>query len=447
MQILRKSCVFFTSICFLWSSIIANASVIRDTEIDYVMQKVTAPIFDAAQFEPNSVKIVILNNPTYNAFVMSGKRIYLHTGLILKAEHVGQLIGVVAHETGHIVAGHFSRNFDLMEDYYWQNLFGMVVGLAAAIASKRGDAGFAVTSATQSFAAHNMMKHRRENESSADAHSIELMNRAGISSKGLVELFEELLEISSYRSTSTDPYMRSHPLTQDRIMYIEPQVKESEHYHKELPVEWEDGFKRVQAKLRGFLSDEREIEQYYPEVEKDLYSRYAWSIAYFKQGDLKKSIKLIDGLIKEHPKDPYFFELKGQILFESGYVEESFPYFQKTISMLPEAPLPKLMYAHALVESSKKINYQLAIKVLSVIKRKEARNPFFWKLLSIAYWKLDKKGESALALAERAIVMRNAPEAVFNAKKALKYLDGNSQAAKKAKDILSFIAKHDKNKK
>lgn len=418
-------------------------SFIRDAEIENTIRGYAAPLFKAAGLEPSSIKIYLVNDNTLNAFVMGGQKIFINTGLLTRSNRPGQIIGVIAHETGHIAGGHLSRIEDAMKKSTAQTILAFVLG-GAAMLGGRGDIGSAIIMGGQQIGARTFLQYSRTQEAAADQAAMALLDKTKQSSKGLLEFMRLLAKqdrLSAYRQ---DPYMRSHPLSQDRINAILAHMKRSPYTGKPPPPAVMERYLRMKAKLQAFLNPiERTLNQY-KASDTRLEARYARSIAYYRRPDLDKALPLIDGLIGERPNDPYFLELKGQMLFENGRAAESLPYYERAVAILPSSALLRSELAQVQLEMNDPALLDMAVLNLTSALRSDGDSPFTWRQLAIAHGRKGNMGESALALAEEAILKGEKPAARYQAGKAERLLPRGSRGWLKAQDILEVAGKKDK---
>ncbi len=372
----------------------ANAqSLLRDTEIEETLREFTDPILRAGGLNPSSVDIYLVNDPSLNAFVTRGQNIFLHSGLILEADNPNQLKGVIAHETGHITGGHIVRSDYGNRSAYGAMLIAAGLGLAAILAGE-AEAGALVIGGSQQFGVLEALAYSRVNEAAADQYAFEYMDRTGQSSEGLIEFFENFRAQEVLSQARRYPYFRGHPLSADRIDALREKVRDSEHTGKTDTPEEIHKHKMMQAKLRGFLEGPQLVYSRFPLSDQSQYARYARAVANFKQADLKQAIKEIDSLIEEEPGNPYFYELKAQILYESGQGEASIAPAQDALDRKPDAPLLMIALAQSKMQTRDTGDYTRAVELLKAALQYEPNNAHAWRLLADVY---AAQGEDALA--------------------------------------------------
>lgn len=393
-------------------------TVIRDTEIEETIRSIADPLFSAAGLSPAEVDIYVLNDDTLNAFVAGGQNLFINTGLLLRAETPDQLAGVVAHETGHIAGGHLIRMAGTISKSGTTAILGALLGAAAAVAGAP-QLGTALLAGGLTLAQGNMLAFTRAQEQAADQAAVTYLASEKLPPTGLAEFFR-ILETQNLRITSdANAYYRTHPLTRDRIAFIDAQVDRSPYKGRKLGPEIDLAYARSKAKLDGFLKPPAQVLKRYSgdgEV-----ARYARAMA-LRDTDLPKSVALIDGLIKERPKDPYYLELKGQILFEAGKIKDSVPPYREAMRYKPDSALIRIGLARALVETNDAAAAEEAATVLREATRLEPRNAGAWRTLGIAEGRIGNQGESSLALTEFAVLVRNKRDAEFYRRRAEQYI-------------------------
>lgn len=413
----------------------AQASGIRDTEIELFLRKLADPLLVAAGIAPESVPIYILSDPTINAFVTRNNSMYIHTGLLIQADRPGQIQGVIAHEIGHIAGGHAVRMSDAYATASRPILVSMGLGLLAMIAGSP-DAGLAIMSSGQHIAQRTILRHSRIQESSADQAAVTYLTKIGRSGRGLLEMTEKFRHMEVLSAQNQNPYVRTHPLSSDRIASLSRRVAASP--YGDVPDTPEDifEFKMIQAKLWGFMNKPQITFRIYPQSNTSLPSLYARAIAHYRTPDIDKAVADVTHLLTVEPGNPYFNELMGQILFEYGRVEESIPYHQKSVELLPTAPLLHLNLAQAMLATEKKVYTDAAVKNLEQTIKFEKDNSFAWYLLAIAYARDNEKGKADLATAERYFYNRRLPQAAQFAIRARKDLKKGTPQWLRANDII-----------
>ena len=312
----------------------------------------------------SAVHVYLLGVDDINAFVAGGMNVFIYTGLLVRTQRPNQLVGVVAHETGHIAGGHLARVQEALRNATIESIIGMVLGGAASAMGGGGGAGILVGpgAATQS-----MLQYTRTMEASADAAAMTFLDKTHQSSRGLLEFFQILQQMEHTFYGKQNPYLNNHPLTESRIANVQAHVDHSPYSDVPDPPAWVVAHKRMVAKLIGYLYPVDQVLIRYPESDKSIYGRYARSIAYFRIGQLQRALPEIDSLIAEHPDDPYFQEQKGQILYQTGHGRESLVNYGKAVELAPDQPLIRMELAQAQLEQNDPTLIPAAIKEMKQV--------------------------------------------------------------------------------
>lgn len=409
-------------------------SLIRDAETENTIRAYATPIFQAAGLGGEDVHIYIVRDGQINAFVAGGQNLFMNTGLLFRSESASQIIGVISHETGHITGGHLSRLQDELKGATAIQILSMVLGAAAAVAG-RGDAGMAILGTGASVATANVLSFSRAQESAADQAGLTFLERSGYSAKGLLEFFEILSGQEMLSQARQSPYMRTHPLTRERIEAVRAATQRSRYTNAEVPAEFERMHKRIKAKLFGFVEQPARTFQTYKESDKSEAARYARAVAYYRVPDMARALPLIDGLIAEFPRDPYYWEMKGQMLFENGRVPDAVTTFTEAVRLLPTAPLIRVSLAQAQLELDRPAETRSALANLNAAVQTDRDHSLAWRLLAIAHGREGRVGEAALSLAEQAMVDNRLPDATQQAIRAQRLLPEGSPGWLRAQDI------------
>jgi predicted Zn-dependent protease len=424
---------------------------IRDAEIENYIRSLATPIWRAADIEPSNVTIVIVQSNVINAFVADGMNEFFYTGLLQLADSPEQLAGVIAHETGHIAGGHLIRGQESMRNASAEAILGMILAVAAGAAGGSSGAAAGALSGSQQIAERSFLSFSRTIESSADAAGMSFLDKAGISTRGMLEFFEKLAGQESLPADRQAEYVRTHPLTQDRIENVKEHLENSPYKDAKLDQKFYVMHDRMKAKLQGYLQPETALLRF---TDKDprITARYARAIALYRTSQVDHAIALTDTLIKDEPNNPFFYELKAQIQFENGRIAESVTNYKKANVLLTDSSLLRQSYGHALLETHDPALLDLAVQQLVESNRLEGRVPMTWHLLASAWGRkaeLTKdtqyEGTATYALAEEAVARGADKEAGQLAKRAMLAIPKGSPYWLRAQDIaLSTVPESDK---
>jgi len=411
-------------------------SLILDTEIENILRAYAAPIFKVAGLKSSDVQIYIVNDETLNAFVAGGQKLFVNSGLILNSENANQIIGVFAHETGHIAGGHLSRVHDALSKTKATSIIAMILGGAAAVATGRGDLGAAIAIGGQGTALRSFLAYSRTQEGAADHAGLGFLEKTGQSARGLLAFMNKLGDQELLSIAQQDPYVRSHPLTRHRIETVKNFISTAQHSDSAGPEDFDVMYARMKAKLYAFINPYAHTLQVYKESDRSLPARYARAVAEFRRPRLDKALAIIDDLIADNPHDPYFHELRGQMLFENGRNSGAITSYAKAVELLPDAPLIRLDLARAQLEAHDPRLLNPAIENLEIALSKDPDSARKWRFLAIAHGRKGDMGRSYLALGEEALNLRKPDVAKFQANRAKNMFPRGSREWLQAEDIL-----------
>jgi predicted Zn-dependent protease len=381
----------------------AAQSVLRDAETEALLNDMARPIVVAAGLSPGNVKVVLIGDRQINAFVAGGQIVYLNSGLIMAADNAGEVRGVIAHELGHVVGGHVLTGSAAASSASGISILSLLLGVAA-MAAGAGEAAMGVMAAGQQAAMGRYLTFSRNQEASADAAAVTFMRNAKLSGKGLLSFFgklrqEEYRLSSSY--TTTDPFQQTHPMSAQRQATLTADVTASPYYEVPTEPELEARFLRVKAKLYGFSQDPPSTLSKYPETDQSAPARYARTYAWHRGAYPQRAVEEVDKLVASAPRDPYYLELKGQVLLESGKPREALPALREAVKQAPDQPLIAALLGHALIATEDRSNFEEAKRVLKLAVARDEENPFAWYQLGIVYANDGDLSRAALATAQR----------------------------------------------
>ncbi len=450
MESLRKFVSFAAAAVFLASLLVPvqaraqGIGIIRDAEIENTIRTYATPIFEAAGIDPEAVTIRIVADQGVNAFVAGGQNLFLTVGLLLLAQNANQVIGVIAHETGHMARADLARGEEDRRNAMLESIIATVLG-AGAMASGQPGAGEAVMAGGAQVAQRQMLLNSRSKEASADTAALKYLDATGQSARGFADFLGLLQERERGAIGRQDEFVVDHPLTGDRMEFVRNQVSQSKFSDASEPAGYDEMLARAQAKLTGFLLPEEQVFDRYPQSDNSLAGRYAHAIADYRIPNLSEALPLIDGLIAERPKDPYFYELKGQMLFDNGRVREAIGPYTQAVDLLPDEPQIRVGLARAQLETNDPALNGAALANLDQAVQSDKQLPPVWDGLAVAYGRAGKIGLAALALAEKAMLYHQYNEARTQVARAEKLLPADSAGYLRAEDIKQVIKSRNKN--
>jgi predicted Zn-dependent protease len=415
-------------------------SLLRDAEIEALMREYTDPLLDAAGLAPADTHLYLVNDDGINAFVSGGQNIFINSGTITEAENPNQLKGVIAHEIGHIAGGHLSRSARAQGAAVGAMLATMGIGLLAAVAGAT-DAGAMVMAGSQQMGYASMAAHTYVQEAAADQAGVTFLERTGQSGMGSLQFFDKLRmrEVLRDRETGSfyGDFLRTHPLSADRIESLRRRVEASPYKDVTDSAEEMHAFEMIQAKIIGFQEPPNRVLRRYPADDTSQPARYARAVAHYRNGGLTPALTEIDSLIADEPENPFFHELKGQMLFESGKAEDSITPYREAVRLMPQSGLLHAGLGQSLVAANKPEHQDEAIQELKLAASLDRELPMAWYQLSIAYDRAGERELAELAVAEQSYAMGDYIRAREFARRARDGLDQSAMDWRRATDILA----------
>ncbi len=410
--------------------------VLRDDEIENFLRAISLPVFHAAQLSPDSVSLVLVGDDTINAYVAGGQNIFIYSGLIEKTDNVGELVGVIAHETGHIASGHLVRGQEAMEQASYQAMLSTVLGVAVGVFAGNGEAATGLTLGGSEMARRSFLRNSRTFEASADQAAVTYLHDNHLTAAGLESFLGKLSSQEVLLTSQQDEYVMTHPISQDRIRFIEEKV-ERETNVQDWPPEIKEGYSRIKAKILAYQHPEQ-INRVYGASD-TMAGNYAKAIAAYRTGDVALAKRLLDSLIEKEPSNPYFSELMGQILFENADIDGAIRFYRKAYDLRPQSGLIAMALGHALLEKNNPETNKEVIGILEKSRLIERHSPQLYRFLSIAYGRSGDNGMAQLYLAEEAMMNRDFVKAGQHAKAAQKTLPEKSSAWYRAEDLIRLV--------
>ena len=415
---------------------VAAQSILRDAETEALLQDMATPLIAAAGLDPKNVDIVLINDSSINAFVAGGQAVYIHSGLINEASSASEVQGVIAHELGHVTGGHAIGNGGA-KAAQGISILSLLLGAAAAAAGA-GEAAMGVFMAGQQAALGKYLAFSRAQESSADAAGMQYLSKAGISGRGSIAFFSKLQGMEYRRGFTRDAdseFYSTHPMTADRIATLQDSYERDPAWKKPDDSVIEARFQRIKAKLYGYLAEPNNTLAAYPRTMTGVPARYARAYAYHKEALLEKSMAEVEALLTSAPDDPYFLELKGQVLLEAGKPLDALASLRRATELTSNQPLIATTFGHALIATEDKGNFQEAERVLKAAVARDRENPFAWYQLGVVYAANGDLARAKLASAEQQVMSLQMPQALRSAEAAEAELPKGSADWLRAQDI------------
>jgi predicted Zn-dependent protease len=419
--------------------------VLRDTETEQLLREYTRPILRAAGLEKQNIQMVIINQGVFNAFVADGRRIFVNYGAILQSETPNQIIGVMAHETGHLAGGHLAKMREQMAQAQTQMIIAMLLGAGAMVAGAKGggsnsglsNAGAAMFSAPGEIIRRNLLSYVRQQEENADKAGVKFLNTTGQSARGMYETFKRFTDESLFASRGADPYVQSHPMPAQRVAALEELARSSPYWDKKDDPALQLRHDMARAKISAFMERQETVYRRYPMSNNSLPARYAHAISTYLHGDLRSALAQIDALIQQQPNNPYFHEVRGQALLEGGKPQEAIAPLRKAVALSNNAPLIEMLLGQALVATNNNAYTDEAIAILRAAVARESEAPIGYIQLAMAYGRKGDYAQADLASAQAAFLRGDAKTARDLASRAKTRFAIGTPGWVKADDIVS----------
>ncbi len=384
--------------------------IIRDAEVEQLLREYTQPILHTAGLAKQNVQVVIINDRAFNAFVADGRRIFVNAGALMESETPNQIIGVLAHETGHIAGGHLARMRETLAAATTQSIIALLLGVGAMVAAGRsggsdlGQAGAAAIAGPTQAIQNTMFGYMRAQEEQADRAGVKFLTATGQSPKGMYDTFKRLADQTLYQTRYANPYLQTHPLPSERVAALEGMARASPYWDKHDAPALQARHDLMRAKLVGFLERPDAVARRYPRSDTSLAARYARAISTYRFSDPRAALAQIDALIQAQPQNPYFHELKGQALLEAGRPAEAVAPLRHAAQLAPNPALIQIMLGQALIATHDRARVDEAVSILQAALTRESESPDAYSQLAMAYGQKNDLAHADLASAQAAFM-------------------------------------------
>jgi predicted Zn-dependent protease len=419
--------------------------VLRDAETEQLLRDYTRPILRVAGLEKQNIQMVIINDASFNAFVADGRRIFVNWGALMQSETPNQIIGVLAHETGHLAGGHLAKIREQLANAQTQMIIAMLLGAGALAAGSRSNnpssglanVGAAAVTAPGEMLRRNLLSYQRQQEENADRAGVKYLTATNQSPRGMYETFKRFTSESLFAARGADPYLQSHPMPSERVAALEELARSSPYWDKKDDPALQSRHDMVRAKISAFMERPETVYRRYPQSNTSLPARYARAIVSYRHGDLRVALAQIDALIQEQPANAYFYELRGQALLEGGRPAEAIAPLRKAVQLSHNAPLMEMLLGQALVASNNNAYTDEAIAILRAAVSRETEAPLGFSQLAMAYGRKGDYAQADLASAQAAYLRGDSKTARDLASRAKTRFAVGTPGWVKADDIVS----------
>jgi predicted Zn-dependent protease len=421
--------------------------IIRDAEIEQLLREYTLPILKAAGLAQQNIRVVIINDRSFNAFVADGRRIFINSGALMQAKTPNEVIGVLAHEAGHIAGGHLARMREELANATTESLVAMLLGIGALVAGARSGSGngaqigAAAISVPQNAIQNSLIAYIRTQEEQADRAGVKFLTATGQSPKGMYDTFKRLADETLYQARYIDPYLQTHPMPVERVAALEDLVKTSPYWDKKDSPELQLRHDLMRAKLYGFMDRADISGNRYPISDQSLPARYSRAIAAYRFSDPRGAQAQIETLIEAQPQNPYFHELKGQALLEAGKAAEAIAPLRRAVQLAPNPTLIEVLLGQALVESNDRSHLDEAVSILQAAVARDPESADGFTQLAMAYGRKGDAAHADLSSAQAAFTLGDYKTARLLANRAKGEFPVGAPGWVKADDIATYKPK------
>ena len=421
--------------------------IIRDAEIEQLLKEYTQPILRVAGLTQQNIQVVIINDRSFNAFVADGRRIFVNAGALLDAETPNQIIGVLAHEAGHIAGGHLARLREQLAAASTQSILAMLLGIGAMVAGGRSaggsssalsQGGMAALSGPTAAIQNSLFAYLRAQEDQADRAGVKFLTASGQSAKGMYDTFKRLADQMLYQTAYLNPYLQSHPLPSERVAALEGMAKASPYWNTKDSPTLQARHDLMRAKLFGFLERPEAVARRYPPSDGSLAAHYARAISALRFAEPRAAQAQVDALIHVQPQNPYFHELKGQMLLESGRPVDAVVPLRQAVQLAPNPALMQIMLGQALIASHDRARLDEAVTILQAALIHEPESSEAYSQVAMAYGQKNDLAHADLASAQAAYMRGDLKTAREIAARAKTRFPVGSPGWVKADDIASY---------
>ncbi|MBS3652166.1 M48 family metallopeptidase [Pseudaminobacter sp. 19-2017] len=418
--------------------------LVRDAEIEALVRDYARPIFKAAGLSKAGVEIILVNDQSFNAFV-AGRRMFINTGALLQAETPNEIIGVIAHEAGHLAGGHQERLRDQIARAQTMAIVGSLLGLGAIAAGAATDsrelagAGGGIMMGGGEAARRSLLGYQRSEETTADRSAITYLQATGQSAKGMLKTFERFQSALALSGTKIDPYRVSHPAPRDRIANLQALATASNYYDVVDPPALQQRHDMMRAKIAVYTQGQAGAARLLRKGGDGLAAQYGDAMATHLYGNLQSAVKKADALVKAQPKNPYFHELNGDVLMKANKPAQAAEAYRNAVRLDPaKSGLLRIALGQALIATGDPASLNKALTELEAGLERDRENPTGYRYLAQAYGQLGNIPEAELATAEGYYYSGAFQDAKVMAARAQSKMKRGSPGWVRAQDIINF---------
>ena len=421
-------------------------SIVRDAQTEQLLQEYARPLLHAAQIDPASIRIVLVDDRRFNAFIVDARHIFIHTGVFLDSESPAEIMGVLAHEIGHIKGGHLAHAHSSLDDARFVAMLSALIGVAALATGANansdslvgGGAGLAASSGN--FGQRLFLAHRRLQEETADRIALQLLGQAGLPTSGLTNILNRLARRERYAGAQADPYLRSHPASSERLRNLtHGAAREKARPAADLTA-LQQRHDLVRAKIKAYTGRPGSAARAFFPSDKSLAADYGRAILAMRRGEISAARTALDGLVKHAPQNPYFRELLGQLHLQAGNADIAIASFREALQLSPDEPQLRAALGSALLARGRGPDIDEAITLLSRAVTQDQNLPASWRQLAIALNRAGRALEATLATSRSLLASGDIAGAKFHAARVREEATRGDRLWLRADDILALGA-------
>lgn len=418
-------------------------AIVRDAEIESLLKDYASPIFKVAGLQSKGIEIVLVNDNNFNAFV-SGRRVFINTGAIVQATTPNEIIGVIAHEAGHLAGNHQERLRAQLDASRTLAIVGMLLGAGALVAGSTSNsngatsAGGAIIASTPTIATRSILNYKRGEEINADSAALKYLNKTKQSANGMLKTFDRFAQQLALAGVRPNPYKLSHPLPRERINLLAKGAKQSKYFNKKDPKALQARHDMARAKIAAFAGGLPAVQRLFKSSPNSVPALYGRAIALDNSGRSNDALKILNQLIKKQSKNAYLYELRGEVQLKLRQADQAVKSFATAAKFdRSKSGLIKARLGFAYVATGNRANAKKAVSALRAGLQTNPNNFNAYRTLSNAYALAGDVGEAELAMAEGHFRAGNGREAKVFAGRAVQKLVPGKPSWQRAKDILT----------
>lgn len=420
-------------------SIRAQAPTLDDPVLQDYLEHLIYRLAANSQLKDRRIDLVLINNPTLNAFAAPGGIVGVHQGLFSYAQTEHEISAILAHELAHLSGRHFARKLAENKKNTAINLAGFIAGIVLA-ATAGGDAGLAALTSTQGIAQNQFLKYSRERESEADRVGIDTLIDAGMDPRAMAYMFERLQQASRYSTGNRIPeFLRTHPVTTDRIADSYNQANKVAKATYPLTLNYQLMRARARAITTNNLIDEvarfRDGLNNSDEVLQTA-NRYGLVLTLTRELRLDEARAEITRLKKAYPLNIPFRIAEADIFAKAQQPELAISILKEALAISPRNYPLSVAYAETFLLARKP---HAALEVLIPISVERPNDEYVWYLLAEAYGLANNIPGVHEARAEFFVLNGNFDQAIKQLGYALPLVRHNFQQSARIKQRLEDI--------